>query len=63
MIARLFPIILAVLSRRSLVRPRGGGIPSGVRQSFEYGPRPPLSVFDPSGYLDPGAGEGDLRSA
>ena len=47
MIARIIPILLAFM----LAAPVSAQTPA----PFEYGPRPPLSVFDPSGFLPPEA--------
>lgn len=54
MIARLFPIILAVFLAGPLCAQGAAEFQPALRPAFEYGPRPPQSVFDPSGYLDPG---------
>ncbi len=45
MIARIFPFLLAII----LACPALAQAP----EPFEYGPRPPLSVFDPSAFLNP----------
>lgn len=53
MIARLLPLILAILPAGPLFAQGSAEFHPALRQAFEYGPRPPLSVFDPSGYLNP----------
>lgn len=53
MIARLLPVILAVILAGPLSAQGSAEFHPALRQSFEYGPRPPLSVFDPGGYLNP----------
>ncbi len=54
MIARLLLIILAVFLAGPLCAQGSAEFQPALRPAFEYGPRPPQSVFDPSGYLDPG---------
>lgn len=45
MIARLLPLLIAFVL--------GGIALAQSQEPFEYGSRPPLSVFDPGGFLDP----------
>ncbi len=49
MIAKLIPIFLAGFLAGPLCAQRA----AELRPAFEYGPRPPQSVFDPGGHLDP----------
>jgi ABC-type nitrate/sulfonate/bicarbonate transport system substrate-binding protein len=53
MIARLFPIILALLAVGPLAAQGSAEFHPASRPAFEHGPRPPQSVYDPSGYLEP----------
>jgi hypothetical protein len=54
MIARILPIMLAVFLAGPLYAQGSAEFHPALRPAFEYGPRPPQSVFDPGGYLDPG---------
>lgn len=54
MAARLYPIILAACFVGPLSAQGAADFQPALRPAFEYGPRPPQSVFDPDGYLDPG---------
>lgn len=49
MIAKLIPIVLTAFLAGPLCAQRS----AELRPAFEYGPRPPQSVFDPGGHLDP----------
>ncbi|MGL4398521.1 MAG: hypothetical protein ACRCXD_01520 [Luteolibacter sp.] len=53
MIARLISIFLTCVSAAPLCAQGSAGFSPALRPAFEYGPRPPQSVFDPGGYLDP----------
>ncbi|MEY3896844.1 MAG: hypothetical protein RLZZ214_2364 [Verrucomicrobiota bacterium] len=53
MIAKLIPVILALVLSGPSSAQGTGDFASGPRKVFEYGPRPPLSVFDPGGSMDP----------
>lgn len=53
MIAKLIPIILALVFAGPLSAQVADGFAAGPSRGFEYGPRPPLSVFDPNGFLMP----------
>lgn len=53
MLARIFPIILASLPAGPLCARGSAEFNPALRPAFEHGPRPPQSVYDPSGYLDP----------
>lgn len=53
MIVKLIPIILALVITGPLSAQGTGDFDSGPRKVFEYGPRPPQSVFDPKDILEP----------
>jgi hypothetical protein len=53
MIRRFIPLILVIVFASPLFAQGAGDFESTPRQAFEYGPRPPLSVFDPKGFLAP----------
>ena len=53
MIVKLIPVVLALVFSGPLFAQGTGDFDAGPRKVFEYGPRPPLSVFDPNGFLDP----------
>lgn len=53
MIFKLVSILLALVFAVSSLAQGEGDFDSKPRKSFEYGPRPPLSVFDPKGFLEP----------
>lgn len=53
MIRRFIPLILALMLAGPSIAQDPGDFDSGPRKTFEYGPRPPLSVFDPTGFLEP----------
>ena len=53
MIVKLLPILLALFFSGPSFAQGTGDFASGPRKVFEYGPRPPLSVFDPKGFLEP----------
>jgi hypothetical protein len=54
MLPRLIPIFLACFPAGPLCAQVSADLRPTPRPAFEYGPRPPQSVFDPGGYLDPG---------
>jgi hypothetical protein len=53
MIFKLIPVVLALVFSGLSLAQGTGDFDAGPRKIFEYGPRPPLSVFDPKGFLDP----------
>jgi hypothetical protein len=52
-IVRYIPLILMILLTGPARAQGAGDFESGSRKAFEYGPRPPLAVFDPAGILMP----------
>lgn len=50
---KFIPVILAIVLALPSLAQGSSEFESRPRPAFEYGPRPPLSVFDPAGFLKP----------